>query len=226
MRRRTKRSAKVWRGAFRFSRSARISDAFWYRRRGSISRHFAANFLAALVRPSAHASKYLNNQPIVSVNRTGASGAIGTMAVKNAAPDGYTLLVARIATHAILPALEPRQSKEPADLQLRLVEGLVDRRLASAPALHKLASLYENCDRLDQARQTLEKVAALGGPTPELLLQLARVAHKQRDYQGALGYLAHARDLKPDDAGVHFFFGIVCVELPVSLFEAREREVA
>jgi tripartite-type tricarboxylate transporter receptor subunit TctC len=57
---------------------------------------------------AVHASKYLNNTPIVAVNRTGASGAIGTMAVKNAAPDGYTLLVARIATHAILPALESK----------------------------------------------------------------------------------------------------------------------
>jgi tripartite-type tricarboxylate transporter receptor subunit TctC len=57
---------------------------------------------------AAHASKYLNNQPIVAVNRTGASGAIGTMAVKNAPPDGYTLLVARIATHAILPALDSK----------------------------------------------------------------------------------------------------------------------
>jgi tripartite-type tricarboxylate transporter receptor subunit TctC len=57
---------------------------------------------------AAHAQKYLNNQPIVAVNRTGASGAIGAMAVKNAAPDGYTLLVARIATHAILPALDTK----------------------------------------------------------------------------------------------------------------------
>ena len=57
---------------------------------------------------AAHASKYLNNTPIVALNRTGASGAIGAMAVKNAPPDGYTLLVARIATHAILPALEPK----------------------------------------------------------------------------------------------------------------------
>jgi tripartite-type tricarboxylate transporter receptor subunit TctC len=57
---------------------------------------------------ATHASKYLNNTPIVPVNRTGASGAIGAMAVKNAPPDGYTLLVARIATHAILPALDSK----------------------------------------------------------------------------------------------------------------------
>jgi tripartite-type tricarboxylate transporter receptor subunit TctC len=55
-----------------------------------------------------HASKYLNNQPIIPVNRVGASGVIGAMAVRTAPPDGYTLLVARIATHAIVPALESK----------------------------------------------------------------------------------------------------------------------
>ena len=55
-----------------------------------------------------HASKYLNNRPIVSLNRVGASGAIGATAVRHATPDGYTLLVARIATHAVLPAMESK----------------------------------------------------------------------------------------------------------------------
>ena len=55
-----------------------------------------------------HAAKYLNNQPIVVINRVGASGAIGSSVVRNAAPDGYTLLVARIASHAILPAMDTK----------------------------------------------------------------------------------------------------------------------
>jgi tripartite-type tricarboxylate transporter receptor subunit TctC len=55
-----------------------------------------------------YAAKYLGNASFVPLNRVGASGAIGTMAVRSAAPDGYTLLVARIATHAIYPALESK----------------------------------------------------------------------------------------------------------------------
>jgi tripartite-type tricarboxylate transporter receptor subunit TctC len=46
-------------------------------------------------------------QPIVIVNRVGASGAIGSAAVKEAAPDGYTLLIARVGSNAVLPALQP-----------------------------------------------------------------------------------------------------------------------
>jgi tripartite-type tricarboxylate transporter receptor subunit TctC len=54
------------------------------------------------------APKYLGKQPMVVVNRVGASGAIASMHVKNAAPDGHTLLVARIASHAILPAIDTK----------------------------------------------------------------------------------------------------------------------
>jgi tripartite-type tricarboxylate transporter receptor subunit TctC len=57
---------------------------------------------------SEHAAKYLGNQPIVVVNQPGASGAIGTMAVRNAPADGYTLLLARIASQVILPAMDAK----------------------------------------------------------------------------------------------------------------------
>src|SRR6266705_6666859 len=55
-----------------------------------------------------HSQKFLNNQPVLVVNRPGASNLVGTMAVWNAAPDGYTLLVARTASHAILPAVDTK----------------------------------------------------------------------------------------------------------------------
>ncbi|MDB5809652.1 MAG: hypothetical protein JWN94_1774 [Betaproteobacteria bacterium] len=53
-----------------------------------------------------HASKYLNGQSIVIMNQPGASGAIGTIAVRDAAPDGYRLLLSRIASQVILPATD------------------------------------------------------------------------------------------------------------------------
>ena len=50
--------------------------------------------------------KYLK-QNMVVLNKVGASGAIGSEHVKNAAPDGYTLLLARVGSQAALPALKP-----------------------------------------------------------------------------------------------------------------------
>ena len=47
-------------------------------------------------------------QPVVVENRAGASGAIGSEAVKNSAPDGYTLLLGATATHGVNPALNPK----------------------------------------------------------------------------------------------------------------------
>jgi tripartite-type tricarboxylate transporter receptor subunit TctC len=65
-----------------------------------------------------HAPKYLGPQPIVVMNRPGASGAIGTMAVRNAPADGYTLLLARVASHAILPATDSKTPYRPTDFSM------------------------------------------------------------------------------------------------------------
>lgn len=68
----------------------------------------SADAAARLV--AAHAPRHLpnNKATIVVENRFGASGAIGTNSVARAAPDGFTLLLARTASSAILPATDPR----------------------------------------------------------------------------------------------------------------------
>jgi tripartite-type tricarboxylate transporter receptor subunit TctC len=47
-------------------------------------------------------------QPVVVENKTGAGGNIGADWVAKSAPDGYTLVMGAIATHAINPALYPK----------------------------------------------------------------------------------------------------------------------
>jgi len=49
----------------------------------------------------------LLGQSIVVVNRTGAGGIVGSQFVVDAAPDGYTLLLARVGSQAVAPALDP-----------------------------------------------------------------------------------------------------------------------
>ena len=99
------------------------------------------------------------------------------------------------------------------DLAARLLEGAARRGQVSPESIHRLGLLYERQGQLEQARATMEKSATTGRPLVPLLVDLARVAHKQKDFQGALGYLAHARDLEPQNAGLHYFFGLVCVDL-------------
>ena len=47
-------------------------------------------------------------QPVVVENVGGAAGALGTMQVMNAAPDGYTLLIATVSTMIVYPAANPK----------------------------------------------------------------------------------------------------------------------
>ena len=57
-----------------------------------------ARLLAQKVSESVH-------QPVIVENKPGAGGNIGTDAVAKSAPDGYTILMGAVATHAINPTL-------------------------------------------------------------------------------------------------------------------------
>jgi tetratricopeptide (TPR) repeat protein len=111
-------------------------------------------------------------------------------------------------------------SPKAAAVVVALVQGLDARHAASLGSLRQLAVAYERLQRPAEARKTLERVALLDPNNTAHLLELARLADAGKDYEGALGYLAHARVLAPDNAQIHFLFGMVAEEMNLPI-EAR-----
>lgn len=118
----------------------------------------------------------------------------------------------------ILPVIETAGQTA---LSITLLEGLAARGMASSESVRQLGLAYERDDKLERARANLEKAApGFKDNLSPLLRELARVAYKQKDYKGTLGYLAHARDLEPNDPAIHFFFGMTCLSAEL-IMEAR-----
>ena len=126
---------------------------------------------------------------------------------------------------AIVPALDVAKDDALAD---QLLSALEQRHLASAASLRQLGTVNVRLGRLDRARQSFDRAFDAGGPRVPILVDLARVAYKQKDFEGALGYLAHARNLDAKNAEVHFLFGLACVELNLGAeaFDALRKAVA
>jgi Flp pilus assembly protein TadD len=121
----------------------------------------------------------------------------------------------------IIPILPTLHDHHADDLATGLLEALARRGLASKTGLQALAALEESRGRFKEARQALEKDLQLEPPSAPVLIRLAKLAYQASDLEGALGYLAHARDLEPGNAAIHFFFGMICIELKLPP-EARQ----
>jgi tetratricopeptide (TPR) repeat protein len=147
---------------------------------------------------------------------------------------GATAVVDSLSAHPELTAADvtaviPAFDHLPDDVMPQKLLELLDRRgLASAAELQRLAQIHVRHARFAEARAAFERAATAGGTTVPLLLELARTAVKLADYQGALGYLAHARTREPDNATVHFLFGMVCVELNLGAeaYESLKKAIA
>jgi tetratricopeptide (TPR) repeat protein len=113
------------------------------------------------------------------------------------------------------------QSAKRGDALISILETMAKNRALSPDLRHTLALAYESSGRLNEARSTLEEFVNADSVSVKSLFELARIADKQTDYRGSLGYLAHARDLDPGNAAVHYAFGRVCIELEL-IREARE----
>lgn len=91
----------------------------------------------------------------------------------------------------------------------------------SPNGLRILGLAEEAQGKLQLARSSLESAFAANTGSVVILEDLARIAKASGDNQGALGYVAHARDLQPGNGSLAFEFAEICVRM--GLFaEARK----
>jgi tetratricopeptide (TPR) repeat protein len=95
---------------------------------------------------------------------------------------------------------------------------LIEQLFANVPnpspeGMRILGLAQEANGKLNDARTTLEAAFSKSNNSVVLLEDLARIARTQKDSNGALGYLAHARDLAPNDPQLPYDFAAVCLGL-------------
>ncbi|MFO1328540.1 MAG: tripartite tricarboxylate transporter substrate binding protein [Rubrivivax sp.] len=73
----------------------------------------AGGALDAVARPMAEGMRKVLGQPVVVENVAGAGGTVGTSNVARAAPDGHTILLGSVATHAIAAGIYARLPYDP-----------------------------------------------------------------------------------------------------------------
>ena len=118
----------------------------------------------------------------------------------------------------ILPALRTARR---ADLIEMIFSAAGSRHQLSPSGLRILGLAQEAEGKLGEARATLERAYAADTSSVSPLIDLARIADAEKDYRGALGYLAHARDLQPQDPALPYEFGVICSKMNL-LEEARK----
>jgi len=110
---------------------------------------------------------------------------------------------------AVLPVVESHND----EVTLYLLRGLDARRLAGEAALNKLGNALEKGGDLTAARSVLERSFQSAPRDVGPLLSLARIAWKQKDFDGTLGYLGQAQTLDPTNAAIPFLFSLAANEV-------------
>jgi len=107
------------------------------------------------------------------------------------------------------------------DIAVQLLTALKDKGPLPDDLHTSLGEAYRQNGAFKEARAVVEELYQRNDTAIAPLLLLAEIAHEQRDYQGALGYLAHAQDLDPKNAGIRYSFGLACLDLDL-LGEAQK----
>jgi tetratricopeptide (TPR) repeat protein len=164
--------------------------------------------LSALKKLSPHAQNQVGAQALLCADRAqlGSRNDADGAAKALAANSDLTEQDADTCLPALLKARR-------ADLIAVIFSASNARQPLSASGLRTLGLAEEASGKLTEARTTLEH-AFTADDTKEIVLEdLARIAKAQGDEKGALGYLAHARDMLPDNPSLSYEFGAICLQM-------------
>lgn len=133
-------------------------------------------------------------QPVVIENRTGAGGNLGALAVVRSEPDGYTMVMGSIGTHAVNPFIYKNMPYDPIkDLQPITLVAKVDLVLVVHPSL-PIHSVKELIDYAKANPGVLNYASGGNGASQhlagELFKHLAGIDMVHVPYKGSANALA------------------------------------
>lgn len=137
---------------------------------------------------------------------------LGKMAAANRAAERMKAN-ANLREEDVVLAVPALRAAHRADLIAALLTAANGRSPLSMKGLRLLGLAQEAGGKLTEARATLTRVYDRDRSSAVPLVDLTRIALAQKKYEDALGYLAHARALRPHDASLAYEFGLVCVKL-------------
>ncbi|HON00725.1 MAG TPA: tetratricopeptide repeat protein [Acidobacteriota bacterium] len=117
----------------------------------------------------------------------------------------------------LLPLLPRLREAGRDEFVMRVFDHLNHLGRLSVQSTEDLAFLHDELGDYEGARLILMNLARRHPDLYSLLLRTAWLAYRHGDFEEALSYLAHARDLRPQDVRVHLLFGLACVELNLSV---------
>lgn len=129
-------------------------------------------------------------QPVVVENRPGASGTIGSQAVADATPDGYTLLHNTVGMHGIIPLMYPDLRLQPLrDFVPIATTGAMPNVLVTHPTKLKISSVRELVEKGRSSPGALNFATFGSGTSPHvyamLLQKLAGFTGTPIPYRGS-----------------------------------------
>jgi tripartite-type tricarboxylate transporter receptor subunit TctC len=129
----------------------------------------------AMARVIGQAMSAILKQPVIVDNKAGANGAIASEFVMRAAPDGYTLMLGYIATHAMNPALQKLRYDPVKDFEPVGMVGSSATLMVVNPAV-KASNAKEVVTMLKAAPDKTSYASAGNGTAPHFAAEMFKLS--------------------------------------------------